>query len=237
MNTIQKNSSSDGNSEMYMSVSGKVYESYYTFKTKMNLTLKIEGSAYDNESSSQTEYKGTVKIIYIDGKAYFDVSMTTKVTGTYEKSTAKVDELIVGDFSDLGDLIGMGEDMSAGYDAITNFVSSLSAIVNESTEYKAYREEDVYSCEYKSSTDSEYSSGRTSYLSQMTMTMDEEYNVKKFETYGSYYTNGEEYTSESYYSTSWKKSLGTLVIKPLNHKKYIYGDFEDILEDMMGGIL
>ena len=43
---------------------------------KTILTLKIEGSAYDNESSSQTEYKGTVKIIYIDGKAYFDVSMT-----------------------------------------------------------------------------------------------------------------------------------------------------------------
>ena len=31
-------------------------------------------------------------------------------------------------------------------------------------------------------------------------------------------------------------NAGALINKPLNHKKYIEGDLEDLLEDMMGGI-
>ena len=235
MNSIVKSSYEDGNSEVYMSVSGKVYESYYTFKTKMNLTMKIQGSVYDSENSTDTDFRATIDVIYIDGKAYFDVSMTTKTYGTYETTTAKVNELIVGNLGDIEGFFDIGENESVSVSAISQFMRSLSAILDEDEDFKAYKEDDLYSCEYEYSNDSGYD-GRSTSLTQFTMEMDEEYNVKKYETYSSSYSSGEGSTYETESSVSWKKSLGALIIKPLNHKKYIEGDLEDILEDMMGGL-
>ena len=237
-NSIIKESNDDGNQEIYVSLSGKIYESYYAFDTKMNLTLKIQGTSYDKESSAETEYRGTVGIIYIDGRAYYDVSLTSKTYGEYETTTVKYNELILGDIEDLISLnVGFMYQSGVSYEnlGISYFMSALSSIINEDEDSKAYRDEEVYGFEREYESDSEYDDSYTKTVRQYSLKMNEEYEAKGFETYYSRLNRTDESSTEYITLASYKSSLGSLIIKPLNHKKYVEGDLLSIINQIIGG--
>ena len=238
MDIIQKNSNEDSDTQLYMSLSGKVYESFYSFETKMKLTLRLEGSYYDKEESIETKYDGTVKVIYIDGKAYYDVSLTSRTDDQYESTTNKMNALIVGDISDLG-MVSVGSQSSAegAVKMLMSYLRQLAARDEESEsedeKLDVYREDDIYYVER--STNFEATDIEKEELSQMKIEMNEEYEVKEFETYSYMRDRNKDTSTEIIQASSVKESLGTLVMKPLNHKKYVNGDLNDILGVIAGG--
>ena len=237
LNKISKSSNEDGNSETYMSLSGKIYESYYAFDTKMSLTLKIQGTSYDKDSSAETEYHGTIDVIYIDGRAYYDVSLTSKTYGEYETTTVKYNELILGDIDDLQSVIGFYYQPGVSFEsmAVSSFIGSLSAIVAEDEDSKAYQDDEVYGFEREVEEENEYNDSYTKSVSQMSMKMKEEYEVKNFETYSSRIYRQDEISTETITTASYKTSLGALIIKPLNHKKYTDQSLSEIINSIIGG--
>ena len=238
INSIYKYSDDDGNQETYMNLSGKIYESYYEFDTKMSLTLKFQGTKYDKESTAETEYRGTVDIIYIDGKAYYNVSITSKTSGDYESTTEKHDELIVGDINDLSEISGLSvfaynPGTSYGSNGISMLMSSLINIQYEDEYSKAYQDEEVYSFSRKTDDKDDDSSSKT--LSQLRIEMNEEYEVKSFESFNSSVERDDDASTETITSVKYKKCLGALIIKPLNYKKYTEESIYSIINDIIGG--
>lgn len=215
MNSIIKNSNEDTELEMYMSISGKVFSSYYSYTDKMSLTLKFKGNITDKETSTEGKFNGTIDIIYFEAIAYYDINIKMSQKNEYEKESSRQKQLIKGSISDLENIIGSSIPFGSA-DLVSAFFDKM-----DNRNSKIYQKNDnkYY---YKKETASD---SRTS-LNEIMIKLNSDYELKEYEYYEAENgtSNGTFFETVTY--LSFKKCLPKIIKEPRNAKKYVNGDFD-----------
>ena len=215
MNSIIKNSNEDEELEMYLSISGKVFSSYYSYTDKMSLTLKFKGNITDKETSTEGKFNGTIDIIYFESIAYYDINIKMSQKNEYEKESSRQRQLIKGSIADLENIVGSSVPFGSA-DLVSAFFDKM-----DTHNSKIYQKNDnkYY---YKKETASD---SRTS-LNEIMIKLNSDYELKEYEYYDAETgtSNGTSYETVTY--ISFKKCLPKIIKEPRNAKKYVNGDFD-----------
>lgn len=210
----------------YIKVSGNLYESSYTFDTKMKLTIKIEAENIDKESEITQKISGKISVIYIKGNCYVKVDAKSTTKGDFEKQTLKIKETIICDISEFNDLLSIDLDLvSTSYSAISSFIKLVLADGLKSS--KVYKNNDTY---YYVK-DSQFN-GRESY-DALKIEFNKQYELNNMSSFSSSIYSNDERNVSSYMKTEIKESLGALIYKPLNSSDYLEGSIEDIFNELL----
>ena len=210
----------------YIKVSGNLYESSYTFDTKMKLTIKIEAENIDKESEITQKISGKISVIYIKGNCYVKVDAKSTTKGDFEKKTLKIKETIICDISEFNDLLSIDLDLvSTSYSAISSFIKLVLADGLKSS--KVYKNNDTYYYVNESQFN-----GRESY-DALKIEFNKQYELNNMSSFSSSIYSNDERNESSYMKTEIKESLGALIHKPLNSSDYLEGSIEDIFNELL----
>lgn len=210
----------------YIKVSGNLYESSYTFDTKMKLTIKIEAENIDKESEITQKISGKISATYIKGNCYVKVDAKSTTKGDFEKQTLKIKETIICDISEFNDLLSINLDLgSTSYSAISSFIKLVLADGLKSS--KVYKNNDTY---YYVK-DSQFN-GRESY-DALKIEFNKQYELNNMSSFSSSIYSNDDRNVSSYMKTEIKESLGALIYKPLNSSDYLEGSIEDIFNKLL----